>query len=338
MEKKCTVGIVMGGKSSEHKVSLLSARNIIEALDKTKYNIVPIGIDKDGTWHHMHGEIFTNPDNPELIALGDTREKYDISNHSLTVVFPIIHGTTGEDGALQGLFTMYNTPFVGPDICSSALCFDKDMTKKILSAHKIRTSDSITIHKDDIAPTFKSVTKELGNLLFIKPARQGSSVGVHRVTSADEFAHGLRDAFHHDSKVLIERSIAGRELECAVLGNKNPQASTIGEVIVTGKHEFYSYDSKYIDENGSHAIIPADVSSAQMKNLQEVALRTYKALGCTGMARIDMFLTQDDIIYINEINTIPGFTNISMYPKLWEASGMPYSDLLDTLIQLAIDQ
>jgi D-alanine-D-alanine ligase len=349
--QKITVAVVMGGKSAEHEVSLQSAKNIIAALDKNKYDVIPIGIDRAGLWHTITDHhLFLNDQDPKRIALSKKREEIIVKQHKdvtkifdvatakksqhIDVVFPIIHGTHGEDGTLQGLCEMMNVAYVGPDVRGSAIGFDKDITKRLLRDADIPVAPFITVHHNDTPPSFATVKKQLGTPLFIKPANAGSSVGVSKVNTAKEYKKALTDAFVYDTKVLIEKAITGRELECAVLGNEDPRASVVGEVTPTG-HDFYSYESKYIDEDGALLEIPAKLTKAQQKKIQDTAIRAFRTLACEGMARVDVFLTRSNKVYINEINTLPGFTKISMYPKLWEASGLSYSDLLDELIRLA---
>lgn len=346
------MGILFGGKSVEHEVSLQSAKNIVEAINKDKYEVVLIGIDKDGKWHLSDtSKYILNESNPKLIKLntsnqgvglipGETQkglintENYN-SIGSLDVIFPIIHGATGEDGVLQGFLRLAEIPFVGPSVMASAVCMDKDVTKRLLRDAGISISNFVTITKSTRNKfTFQSVVEKLGLPLFVKPANLGSSVGINKVRNEEEFEKALNEAFRFDTKILVEEFIKGREVECSVMGNEEPIASIAGELVPT--HDFYSYDAKYIDENGAISKIPADISSDILKQVQEIAIQSFQVLGCEGMARVDFFLTEDNKLYVNEINTIPGFTKISMYPKLWEASGISYSELIDKLIQYGI--
>ncbi len=310
--KKLKIGVLFGGKSAEHEVSLASAKNVIAALDKTKYQIVPIKIPKDG--------------------------KFNFSSvKKVDVVFPVMHGPFGEDGSMQGFLKLSEVPFVGPGVLGSAVGMDKDIMKRLLRDAGIPIGKFIAVRGGDKNNklNFNKIKKELGLPLFIKPANMGSSIGVSKVKNEAEFQKAVKEAFSFDSKIVIEQNISGREIECAVLGNENPMASIPGEIIAN--QEFYSYDAKYIDE-GSVAEIPAKIDKKIAKKVQELAIQTFQALNCEGLGRVDCFVTKDGKVFVNEINTIPGFTNISMYPKLWEKSGLPQTKLLDRLIDLAIER
>lgn len=348
--KKITVGILFGGKSAEHEVSLQSAKNIFEEINREKYNPIPIGIDKSGKWLLYNNENFLiNPNDPKRIELNKSNdivtiypecngEIIGISNQirekRIDVIFPVLHGPFGEDGTVQGLFKLANIPFVGASILGSAIGMDKDVMKNLLHNASITIGKSVTIHSHERVPTFESIQEEIGIPCFIKPANMGSSIGVNKVKNKDEYIHAVKDAFLYDTKILIEEYIEGREIECAVLGNENPSASTVGEIIP--QDEFYSYDAKYIDEKGAILEIPIKLPSRSIRKIQQIAIKTFKALFCEGLGRVDMFIKKNGEIYVNEINTMPGFTKISMYPKLWEASGIKYSELIDKLIQLGI--
>ncbi|SDN15785.1 D-alanine-D-alanine ligase [Tenuibacillus multivorans] len=352
MKKK--VGIIFGGKSTEHEVSLQSAKNIVEAIDKTKYDVFLMGIDKEGKWHlNDHTHYLLNEEDPKLIALNKTNEKvafvpgeYEnqlLNTNSteafaqLDVVIPILHGTLGEDGSIQGLLRMANIPFVGSSILGSAISMDKDIAKRLLIDAGLNVAKSFTFTrttKDKI--DFKKITYELGLPLFIKPANQGSSVGVSKVNTEIEFIDGIEDAFKYDHKIIVEEAINGREIECSILGNDNPKSSIPGEVLPTG--DFYSYEAKYIDEKGAILEIPAKLNKEITNKVQHTAIQAFKALNCEGMARVDVFIDHNEDVIVNEINTIPGFTKISMYPKLWEISGVSYSELIEELIDLAIER
>ncbi|MBP2168730.1 D-alanine-D-alanine ligase [Erwinia toletana] len=351
---KLHVGIVFGGKSAEHEVSLQSAKNILEAIDKSRFDVSLIGIDKQGEWHLNESSNFLlNAENPALIALNQSGRSIALipgqQQHQLIesasaqqlsqvdVIFPIVHGTLGEDGSLQGMLRMANLPFVGSDVLGSAVSMDKDVTKRLLRDAGLQVAPFISLKKSQRAQlNFATVTEQLGLPVFIKPANQGSSVGVSKVTSAAEFEQALTLAFDFDNKVLIEQAIAGREIECAVLGNDAPQASLCGEVVLSDS--FYSYQTKYIDANGATIVVPAQIAAAASEAIRQVALQAFSALECSGMARVDVFLTDDGQVIVNEVNTLPGFTNISMYPKLWQASGLSYSDLITRLIELAVER
>ena len=354
MHKKIRVSILFGGKSAEHEVSLQSAKNIVEAIDKDKYDVILIGIDKNGQWYLNEASRFLlHAENPKLIALNRSSEHVALvpkdnrnqlvnlsSRESLgpiDVVFPVLHGPFGEDGTVQGLLKLFNVPFVGASVLGSAIGMDKDVMKRLLRDAGIPIPDFLVFHKESIDDIdFERVTRQLGLPLFIKPANLGSSVGIHKVKDESRFMPAILDAFQYDVKILIEEYIKGREIECSVLGNENPIVSIPGEIIP--QHEFYSYEAKYIDEKGASLEIPAKLSPEIIKQIQDVALRAFKALCCEGMARVDFFLRNEKEIFVSEINTIPGFTKISMYPKLWEASGIPYTELIDKLIQLALER
>ncbi|MEB6667448.1 D-alanine--D-alanine ligase [Acinetobacter vivianii] len=351
MQKK-NVGIIFGGKSTEHEVSLQSAKNIVDAIDKDKFNVTLIGIDKNGIWHLNESTHFLlNSDNPSLISLhqsgrniafipGKNEEQIiefqDKTLSQLDVIFPIVHGTLGEDGSLQGLLKMVNLPFVGSQVLSSAMCMDKDITKRLLRDAGLNITPFIKLAKKNRKNiSFEIASFQLGCPLFVKPANQGSSVGVNKVTSPEEFEAALEMAFTYDNKVLIEQGIDGREIECAVIGNDEPSASVCGEIEL--EDSFYSYDTKYINDKGATVTIPANIPDEISEKIREISIKAYEVLECTGLARVDVFLTKNGEIFINEINTLPGFTNISMFPKLWEVSGLNYSDLITRLIELAIE-
>lgn len=349
---KIRVGIIFGGKSSEHRVSLQSAQNIVDAIDQQKFDISLIGIDQDGGWRILdNAHYLENGHDPKLISLAphETTDQLD-KNHSqifeienaqglpkLDVVFPIIHGTLGEDGALQGMLKMLDLPFVGSDVLSSAICMDKDVTKRLLQGSGIAVAPFLTVHSyNSHEISFLEIQNALGLPVFVKPANQGSSVGVSKVENEQEFLEALNHAFKYDDKVLIEKFIKGREIECGVLGNYYPKASVCGEVIV--KSSFYSYEAKYIDNQSSEVVIPALISEEESKKLRDISIKAFKVLGCLGLARVDFFLTEKGEILLNEVNTLPGFTNNSMYPKLWENTGISYSELITQLIELALER
>ena len=350
MNKKINVAILFGGKSAEHEVSLQSAKNVFEAINREKYNVIFIGIDKSGKWLLNDGsKILLNSENPKLIKLNKKSDPValvpqssgkisnltkDETNLKIDVVFPILHGPFGEDGTVQGLLKLANVPFVGAGVLGSAVGMDKDVMKRLLRDARIPIGKFITIKMKEPIPDFKDIKNTLGLPFFIKPANMGSSIGISKIHNKKEYSEKLKDAFRYDNKILIEEYIKGREIECSVLGNESPVASLPGEV--KSSHEFYSYDAKYIDEKGAVLVIPADIPKSKVKKIQELAVKTFKTLECEGLGRIDFFLKDDGNIYVNEINTIPGFTKISMYPKLWEASGISYTELIDRLIQLAL--
>jgi D-alanine-D-alanine ligase len=345
MGKKIRVAILFGGKSAEHEISLKSARNVAEAIDKNKYDVALIGIDKEGHWlppqksSALLGQTSV-PTEQTSIALapgerGLITSSEEPDSGSIDVVFPILHGPLGEDGTVQGLLRLANVPFVGAGVLGSAVGMDKDVMKRLLRDAGIPIGKFFVATQVEPVP-FDRAAAELGLPIFIKPANLGSSVGVSKISNATEYETAVQEAFEYDSKILIEEYIKGREIECSVLGNENPIASLPGEVIVHA--DYYSYDAKYFDENGASIRIPADLPSDTIQRIQETAIKTFKVLCCEGMGRVDSFVTDDGRVLVNEINTIPGFTNISMYPKMWEASGVSYTELIDRLIQLAIER
>lgn len=353
MGKKLRVGILFGGKSAEHEISLKSARNIIEAMDRSRYEVLLVGIDKEGKWlvgqtarnllsensyvpikNHKSDLLAFVPGSAEsnIINLNNTESV----NH-LDVVFPVLHGPMGEDGTVQGMLKLADIPFVGSGVLGSAVGMDKDVMKRLFrdSGIPVGGFEVVYSHARDTVD-YDRIVENIGSPLFIKPANLGSSVGVNKVNSKEEFSLALEDAFSFDNKVIIEEYIKGREIECAVLGNEFPIASVPGEIVT--QHDFYSYRAKYLDENGADLYIPANLPEDVTEKIRDLSIRSFKAVCCEGMARVDCFLKDDDNIFINEVNTIPGFTSISMYPMLWEASGIPYSELIDRLIQLAIER
>jgi D-alanine-D-alanine ligase len=353
--KKLKIAILFGGKSAEHEVSIQSARNVVAALDPEKYEPVLVGIDRNGTWFLdercrdlLEGDpTSTLPDHSEGVTLvsdqgsGQLIQTREGSSGAggighVDVVFPVLHGPYGEDGSLQGLLKQASVPCVGAGVLGSAVGMDKDVMKRLLRDAGIRTPRFVTFTRSRRhLANFSDIAGELKSPLFVKPANLGSSVGISRVSDEAAFEQALDEAFVYDSKVIVEESIQGRELECAVLGNESPAASTVGEVVPTDG--FYSYEAKYLDENGAALIIPADLPEAVVAEVQEMSVRVFQTLCCEGMARVDFFCREREL-YVNEINTIPGFTRISMYPKLWEASGVPPTELVDRLIQLAIER
>jgi D-alanine-D-alanine ligase len=351
---KIRVAVLFGGKSAEHEVSLQSAKSVIAAIDRTKYDVTLIGIDKAGKWFlNDESRYLLNADNPKLISLNNSNKEVMLvsdegSNQLLDlktsqtvgdidVVFPVLHGTYGEDGSIQGFFKLVNIPFVGCGILGSSVGMDKDVTKRLLRDAGIGVAKWVTATKSNYRNLyFPAIVANFGLPLFVKPANAGSSVGVHKVTTQEEFNAALKDAFQYDRKVLIEEAVKGREIEVAVLGNENPQASVPGEIIPT--HAFYSYEAKYIDEHGAKLSLPAKLSEKEVRDVQQMAVKAFLAIGCEGLARVDFFLKDDGEFLINEINTMPGFTSISMYPKLWQLSGISFPELIDRLITLALQR
>lgn len=354
MNQKINVGIIFGGKSAEHEISLLSAKNIIQALDRTKFNPILIGVNKKGKLClQAESRYLLNENDPNLIKLNksdtETAITFDKENKSLIklpskerqkidVVFPVMHGTYGEDGTIQGLLKFFNLPFVGPSVLGSAIAMDKDVAKRLLTEAGVPNSKfkSFAFYEKNKIK-HKELTQELGKILFVKPANLGSSVGVSKVKNKEEFDKAIELAFNYDNKILVEECIKGKELECAVLGlENNIQASTVlAEIIPENEQGFYTYESKYIDESGAQLEIPAKLPEKTIQKIRQTAIKAFKTLNLEIMARVDGFLTKDNVFYVNEANTIPGFTNISMYPKLWEKSGLSQKELITKLIKQA---
>ena len=350
MKNKLRVAILFGGRSAEHEISLISARNIVAAMDKNKYEVVAIGIDKQGRWFYDKGARLLGDEQKQVMPFNDAQltailpgakqsSVVTLGGDSLEidVVFPVLHGPFGEDGTVQGLLKLANLPFVGASVLGSAIGMDKDVMKRLLRDASIPIGRFHTYDRS-IANViqFSRIKKALGQPLFVKPANLGSSVGISKVANRSELEAAVRKAFRFDNKILIEEFIEGREIECSVLGNEDPIASLPGEIVTD--HDFYSYDAKYIDDQGSRLEIPAKLPKAIIRSVQEIAITSYKTLCCEGMARVDFFVKTDGQVLVNEINTIPGFTKISMYPKMWEASGISYPKLIDRLIQLALQR
>jgi D-alanine-D-alanine ligase len=350
--KKIRVGVLFGGKSVEHEVSLQSAKNVVDAIDKDRYEVILIGIAKTGKWllpnpsqfllnQDDPAHITLNEENAQSVALiphsgGELTNLTDRSSFAaVDVVFPILHGPCGEDGTVQGLLKLSGVPFVGAGVLGSAVGMDKDVMKRLLRDAGIPIGKFL-VFKDTDKVIFDTIVTELGLPFFVKPANLGSSVGVSKVHDKETFNTAISTAFAYDSKILVEEYIEGRELECAVLGNQSPQASCVGEV--KPRQEFYSYDAKYIDADGATLSIPADIPDDVRETIRDLSIQTFKALSCEGLGRVDFFLKKDGTVLVNEINTIPGFTKISMYPQLWMASGVSYSELINRLIELAIER
>jgi D-alanine-D-alanine ligase len=357
--EKIRIGVLYGGRSGEHDVSLCSAASVFSSLDRNKYKVTAIGIDKDGRWYVQdEPKIISDKDFGRKLALKkngmwlvnhfEQKNKlhlYDIKNKNkeviVDIVIPVLHGTFGEDGTLQGLLELAMVPYVGADVVGSAVGMDKDIAKRLLNQAGISVVPSLTVNKqrwqDDSKFIMTNALEKLGLPLFVKPVCTGSSVGVKKVKKKEVLAKAMNFAFQFDTRVLIEKAVDCREIECAVLGNEKAFASILGEIIPS--HEFYSYEAKYIDPNGAALRIPAEINKALAGKIRKTAVEGYMALGCSSMARVDFFLDKKtNKFYLNEINTLPGFTSISMYPKLWEATGLKYSDLLDELIALALDR
>ena len=349
-KKRLRVGVLFGGRSGEHEVSLASAASVIRGLDPDKYEAVPIGITKEGHWligagaQKMLPEVLrggqrvmmtADPTDAALVPLDRSG-----GGQRLDVVFPVMHGTFGEDGTIQGLLDLAGLPFVGAGVLGSAIAMDKDVAKKLLQAAKIPVVSWVTVHRTDWEANPEQIQQTIETKfqypVFVKPATLGSSVGMTKVHSREELGPALTLAAEFAMKILVERAVTAREIEVSVLGNNDPQASIPGEIVP--HREFYDYAAKYLEE-GTQLLIPADLKPAQVRKIQSVAVAAFRALELSGMARVDFFLEKKGgKIFLNEVNTIPGFTSISMYPKLWEASGIPFADLIDRLIALALEQ
>ncbi|XBS70998.1 D-alanine--D-alanine ligase [Acerihabitans sp. KWT182] len=351
---KKRLAVLFGGQSTEHEVSLRSSINVIKAVDRHKYDLTLIGVDKLGRWMLCdEAGYLVNPDDPAKIALAPATHYLGvIPGHptgqliilsggktlpAIDVAFSVLHGAAGEDGSVQGMLRVLGIPFAGPEVLGSAVCMDKDMTKRILRDAGLPVTPSVTIHRADAAAAdFDAIVAQLGLPLFIKPASQGSSVGVSKVIDDAGFRQALDLALVYDHKVLVETAIDGREIETAVLGNERPAVSVCGEILAND--EFYAYDTKYLKDGQAGLVIPALLGNRLSDEIRLIAQAAYGVLGCSVMARVDFFVTDEDEILINEVNTLPGFTSISMYPKLWEASGLSYPQLIDRLITLSLER
>ncbi|HNW27435.1 MAG TPA: D-alanine--D-alanine ligase family protein [Spirochaetota bacterium] len=353
-----TVGVLFGGRSGEHDVSLCSAASVVAAMDPGKYNVVAIGIARDGRWYVQDRPVIVDDkDFGRILKLekkgtwfinhfeeGGKLVLFDAESNrkvSVDVVFPAVHGTYCEDGTLQGLLELAMVPYVGADSVGSSIGIDKDVTKRLLRDSGIPVVPWKTVIREDwlrdSGTILKNIEEELSMPLFVKPARTGSSVGVKKVKARAELREAIEFSFQYDTKLLVEIGIEAREIECSVLGNNEPRASILGEVRT--RHEFYSYESKYIDPDGAELVIPAPLDPAVSDTIRAAAVKGYGVLCCGGMARIDFFLDKNTgEYYLNEINTLPGFTSISMYPKLWAQTGIEYAALIDRLVELALER
>lgn len=352
MTRKLRVGIVFGGQSAEHEISILSARNVLEALDRTRFEPVLIGIDKSGQWLMQDAQkLLTSARDPRQVRIEEGIPAQLPSTFGvqpqptpmapLDVIFPVLHGTMGEDGAIQGLLEVAGIPYVGAGVLGSALGMDKDVMKRLLRDAGIGVARFRTLRRRGFDRDPEAACRALGALgfpLFVKPANAGSSVGISKVMQPEDLERALRYAFEFDSKVLGEEAILGREIELAVLGGDPPSVSVAGEIIVHHRDGFYSYDAKYIDEQAVQLEMPARLAAEQQAEAQAIALKAFEILECEGLARVDLFFTAEGRFLVNEINTLPGFTAISMYPKLWSLSGMPAKALVTRLIELALDR
>jgi D-alanine-D-alanine ligase len=358
-KKKLRVAVLFGGRSAEHEISLLSARFVVEALDRDRFEPVLVGIDKSGRWLLQDEALLLGASrDPRLARLNQSMPDVSLLAHpaadgegalavvgraaeSIDVVFPVLHGPMGEDGAVQGLLELAGLPYVGAGVLGSAVGMDKDVMKRLLAHAELPILPYVTLRRAacERSPraALDACEEALRYPMFVKPANLGSSVGVSKAKDREGLAAGIEHAFEFDEKVVVEEGVEGaREIECAVLGDEEPIASVPGEIVVSHPDGFYSYDAKYVDEHGAVTKIPADLTPAEANAVQLLALETFRTLSCSGLARVDFFRAIDGRLYVNEINTLPGFTAISMYPKLWEASGIPAKELVARLVDLAI--
>jgi D-alanine-D-alanine ligase len=355
--KKLRVGVIFGGRSGEHEVSIASAAAIFKHLDPARYEAVPIKIAKDGRWAltgetpkvlsaaDVHKQVSSEPlDSAQDTALVAVDPSAALQSSHIDVVFPVLHGPYGEDGTVQGLLELANVPYVGAGVLGSAVGMDKAVMKALFAAANLPIVPHLTVLRRDWerapAEHTAAIARDLRYPVFVKPANLGSSVGISKAASDAALADAMKLAFEFDRKVVVEAGVPGaREIECAVLGNDDPEASVPGEIVVTHADGFYSYAAKYLDPNGSSWHIPADIPSETATVVRRLSVEAFKALELAGMARVDFFVERaTGSVYLNEVNTIPGFTTISMYPKMWKATGLPYPALLDRLIALAVER
>jgi D-alanine-D-alanine ligase len=358
MEKKLRIGVMFGGRSGEHEVSLMSARSVLSVLDPVKYDVIEIGITHDGTWlsgsnvlqafetnklEDLYQAVLLPEPNRggQLFAIRASKDGDRLEPiATLDVIFPVLHGTFGEDGTMQGLLELADVAYIGAGVLGSSVGMDKILFKDVMRANGIPVVESITVTRGQVQSgmdeAIKSIEAALPYPVFVKPANMGSSVGVTKCRNRSDLYEGLLEGAQFDRRVLVERGVNGREIEVSVLGNENPIASIAGEILPSD--DFYSYEAKYIDER-SKLLIPAPIDDTLMTRVRDLAVRAYVAADCAGMARADFLLDRDsNELYLNEINTIPGFTKISMYPKLWDATGIPYPELVQKLIELAFSR
>ncbi|WP_192256079.1 D-alanine--D-alanine ligase family protein [Mesorhizobium caraganae] len=342
--KRLRIGVLFGGRSAEHEVSLLSATNVMRALEPAKYDAVPIFVTREGQWllsQFKDGALATPSDGTQLclvpggqgrmLAIPAKDAPHDLPD--IDILFPVLHGLHGEDGAVQGLAEVARVPLAGCGILGSAAALDKDVAKRLLKAAGVPVARSVTIEEGAVPP-LTALEDQLGLPLFIKPARQGSSVGVAKVNGSQEFERALADAFQHDRKLLAEEFIRGREIEFSVLESPDGElfVSRPGEIVPAESHGFYNYNAKYVDENGAALMVPAQLPPEVEAAMRDMAAKAFRAVGCDAMARVDFFLMPDMTFVINELNTIPGFTDISMYAKAMAASGVSYPEVIDRLV------
>lgn len=344
MQTKKTVAILYGGRSVEHGVSVNSARNIFEFINRDLYDPLAIGISRSGQWFLTPGilkdieqgkalGLILDPHRPGffLLSSGD-RFKADI-------IFPVLHGTDGEDGSIQGMIKALDMPMVGTGVLGSSISMNKIVAKRLLQEAGVPVNKFMTFtYADKDTMSYQAIAKQLGNVFMVKAASLGSSVGVSKVKDEEEFAKAVEDSFSFDNEVLAEEFIKGREIECAILGNSPPEASLPGEVIISAKYDFYTFDAKYVDGDAVKIEVPAKLEKEQIAEIQKVSLDAFAVLHCEDFARVDLFLADSGKVYVNEINTIPGFTNSSMYPSMWKERGVSFTDLISRLLLLSLDR
>ncbi len=339
---KTKVAILYGGRSVEHGVSVNSARNIFEFMDRKKFTPIPIGITQKGKWH-LTKDVSRNMNKGKALSLElDPRKpilKAGATKLQADVVFPVLHGTDGEDGSIQGLLKALDLPVVGTGVLGSSLSMNKIVAKRLLREAGIPVTDFIPLNfYDKTRPSFEEINSKLGVPFMVKSASLGSSVGVTKVKSKSEFSKAVEESFRYDHELLFEKYVKGREIECAVLGNEPPKASLPGEIIISKNYEFYTFDAKYVDGEAVKIDVPATLPAHIVERVRELSVRAFQALKCEDYARVDLFYADSGEIYVNEINTIPGFTNSSMYPMMWKERGISFSDLISTLINLALER
>lgn len=350
---KTSIGVLYGGKSPEHKVSLQTAMAVMNAIDKTKFDVIPIYITTEGQW--VKGEKLTGdiqdvkqlqmkPEAGAILPVALNRapavaEKNQKMEDAIDVIFPLLHGPNGEDGTVQGLLELLNIPYVGNGVLASAVGMDKVIMKNLFAQAGLRQAKYVSFLKkewrENEVVAYDKVEKELGYPCFVKPANAGSSVGITKCKKREDLRQAFMNAFQYDRKIIVEEAIVGREVEIGVIGNDSPTCSVVGEIVP--KKEFYDYQAKYEDGN-TELIIPADITAEEYETIQQMAIAAFKALDLSGLVRADFFLTKDGDVYINEVNTMPGFTPFSMFPLLWKHSGVPYPELIEKLVQLAIER
>jgi D-alanine-D-alanine ligase len=350
MTARLRVALLFGGRSAEHDVSVLSAGNVFRALDESRFEVVLIAVTREGQWLLCPGAQGAFPaavpeDGPRVALLpGGNGALVVIEGGAarvldpVDVLFPVLHGPFGEDGTVQGAAELAGVPYVGSGVFASAAAMDKDVAKRLMRAAGLAVARAMTLRAGDPVPGFAEVAAELGRPLFVKPARLGSSVGVSKADGEEEFAAAVAEAFRHDEKILVEAFVRGREVECGVLQDADGtlRASVPGEIVPTNRHAFYTYEAKYLDADGADVKAPADLPAQVTRRVQEMSREAFVALGCEGLARVDFFLDADGKLTVNEVNTLPGFTNISMYPKAFAASGISYPELVERLIGHAL--